>query len=266
MNDFSLLKRYRFEHDRFVVSVIPEYYSENRVNDDTHLLHFIKGRGRAVIDDQEFHLVRGDVLAVPPFRDYFIEVFPDTLTINLHYRLFIGDDVMEDRWRLPFFFQPDYFPWCEESLSRVREMVHEDSATKMLLAPLAHELVVRHLINNELEPTVPERADSRIVKVYKKILNPRYRVFDSRELAATCGLSVSQLNRVFKKYFKTSPQRLWNLRRYREARVALTRTRKPIKVIAHEQGFATTNYFTIWFKRVDGVSPSECRRKGMRAI
>lgn len=81
---------------------------------------------------------------------------------------------------------------------------------------------------------------------------------DRTALARSCGLSVSQLNRLFASELQLSPHQLFDLRRTRVAKVWL-KTQTPIKMIAYRLGFDHPSYFTRWFTKMEGQTPRAFR-------
>ena len=79
-------------------------------------------------------------------------------------------------------------------------------------------------------------------------------------LASACNISVSALERRFKKHLKKTPHQYINEVRLDNARRLLRETDKPIGTIALETGFADHSHFTRAFTRRFGTAPSADRR------
>jgi AraC-like DNA-binding protein len=80
-------------------------------------------------------------------------------------------------------------------------------------------------------------------------------------LAGACNLSVSALERRFRKHLEKSPRQYINEVRLDNARRLLLETNKAIGMIALETGFADHSHFTRAFTRRFGVSPRSARRE-----
>ena len=80
------------------------------------------------------------------------------------------------------------------------------------------------------------------------------------ELAEMSDLSVSQFERSFRKYFKTTPMKYVNQVRVDAAARLLSEGTEAISLIAHDTGFYDHSYFTKQFKAAKGMSPSVYRR------
>ncbi len=75
------------------------------------------------------------------------------------------------------------------------------------------------------------------------------------DLARQCGLSVTQLGRLFRREVGQSPHQYAEARRMDLARHALAESRMPVKEIAFELGFSSSPHFTNWFTAREGRSP-----------
>ena len=82
------------------------------------------------------------------------------------------------------------------------------------------------------------------------------------ELAEMSQLSVSQFERSFRKYFKTTPMKYVNQVRLDAAARLLSEGTDAISAIAYQTGFYDHSYFTKQFRAAKGMSPSAYRRKG----
>lgn len=86
------------------------------------------------------------------------------------------------------------------------------------------------------------------------------------ELAEISFLSVSALERRFKKYLGKTPKQFINEIRLENARRKLTETKLPILEIANQCGFAEHSYFSRQFKLMFGVLPSALREEVTRKV
>lgn len=80
------------------------------------------------------------------------------------------------------------------------------------------------------------------------------------ELAAMSHLSISQFERSFRKYFKTTPMKYVNQVRLDAAARLLVEGDESIASIAQATGFYDHSYFTKQFKEAKGMSPSVYRK------
>jgi len=79
------------------------------------------------------------------------------------------------------------------------------------------------------------------------------------QLADLTHLSVSALERRFKKYMHKTPNQYINEVRLENAKRLLVETQLPVSEIAYQCGFTDASYFSRKFKRLFGELPSACR-------
>lgn len=79
------------------------------------------------------------------------------------------------------------------------------------------------------------------------------------EVAAKAGVSPRQLERLFLRYLQTTPARYYLSLRIDRARELLLYSDRPILEIAIAVGFTTTSHFAQWFKKLQGMRPSQLR-------
>ncbi|WP_416307754.1 helix-turn-helix domain-containing protein [Neptunicella sp. SCSIO 80796] len=90
------------------------------------------------------------------------------------------------------------------------------------------------------------------------------RAITSHQLADLCHLSLSALERRFKKYLGKTPTQFINDVRLENARLKVVETTLPISEIAYASGFSDHSYFTKQFKLVFGIHPSQMREQVLR--
>ncbi len=91
------------------------------------------------------------------------------------------------------------------------------------------------------------------------IRNHFHRHIGIEELAELAHLSVSALERRFKKHLAKTPNQYINEVRLENARKLLVETQLPVSQVAYQCGFAEPSYFSKQFKRLFGDVPSNLR-------
>lgn len=84
-------------------------------------------------------------------------------------------------------------------------------------------------------------------------------------VAERSGMSARQLERLFLRYLKLTPARYYLVLRIDRARELLLYSDRQILDVAVATGFASTSHFSQWFRRLQGVRPSQLRRPAERA-
>ena len=81
------------------------------------------------------------------------------------------------------------------------------------------------------------------------------------QLADIAHLSVSALERRFKKYLAKTPTQMINDIRLENARLLVMESDTPISAIAYKTGFSDHSYFTKQFRQLFGMHPSKMREQ-----
>ena len=81
------------------------------------------------------------------------------------------------------------------------------------------------------------------------------------DLAGQAGVSASHLHADFRRHLKQTPHQYLIAQRVNAARHALATTNAPIKEVARDTGYASTESFCRAFKRHTGLTAAEYRRK-----
>jgi AraC-like DNA-binding protein len=186
-----------------------------------------------------------------------MNIQPDFEMMNIHYQLWLEDGtIFENLKTLPLIFTPSYFSWCRAKLTEMK-----NASVAELNALRAHEIILRHLAENQLKNVTETDQDPRMQKVRTFLERPKLHKFDAAEIAALCRLSKSQMNRNFRNLFGVSPQKYWEKQRLKIISAALKKSSMSIYEIAEEAGFEDNGYFCRWFKKQTGHTPSEYRKK-----
>jgi len=124
---------------------------------------------------------------------------------------------------------------------------------------------VHTMMSHHVLPSTPSETDPRVDTAMAWLNErPLSEPWTETELARGCGLSVSQLNRLFVRSHGMTPVAMYERRKLEAAILALEMTDDDIKAIAYDLGFSSPGHFTTWFKRKSGKTPSARRREALR--
>lgn len=111
-------------------------------------------------------------------------------------------------------------------------------------------------------PSRLAKTDPRVLKVVAWLDElPLDHTLKEAELLAECGLSSSQLNRLFAQQFSVTPHQYFENRRLTRAKTLIRSSPSAIKQIAYEVGFGSLPAFSRWFRQRTGQSPREFRQR-----
>lgn len=144
----------------------------------------------------------------------------------------------------------------EEYHNRARE--HVASSMALLLTLVIQ--VLRHepqLPQAELRP-VSRRSQQ--LTAFRELVDMHYRVhWPLAQYAAELGMTPATLGRLCQEHLGMTPMNVINARLVLEAKRMLGHSSLNVKAIAHELGFADVGYFSRFFRKQAGVSPSGFR-------
>jgi len=170
---------------------------------------------------------------------------------------------------LQFFFAPSVYPLVltlMDELERKQEG-YQDVATSYLTAIFwqilraMKEIPLPEHCASSLIQIFPEVADdSPLSQICRLILQTFPNIPSVQRLAEFIGVSPSHLRHTFKNQTGQSLQAYLRSLKLRMARVLLKQTDFPIALIAHILGFHDPLYFSRWFRKGIGFSPSDFRR------
>lgn len=132
-----------------------------------------------------------------------------------------------------------------------------DAALQQLLLAVARALPARQM----QEGGAGDRALAHLAR-YRALVEARFRLQPRvADLAAELGMTPTQLNRICQAVAGQSALALLHGRMALEAQRQLSYTRQSIKQIGLELGFADPGYFSRFFQRLCGCSPSTWRQR-----
>ncbi|MEX5506627.1 helix-turn-helix domain-containing protein [Pseudomonas putida] len=144
----------------------------------------------------------------------------------------------------------------EEYHNRARE--HVASSMALLLTLLIQ--VLRH------EPHMPHGGQrpvsrrSQQLTAFRELVDMHYRAhWPLADYAAELGMTLATLGRLCQEHLGMTPMNVINARLVLEAKRMLGHSGLSVKEIAHELGFADVGYFSRFFRKHAGVSPSGFR-------
>lgn len=226
------------------------------VNPDEHLIHTVGGRGRAWIGGRWYAMVPGRVHHISPYTEY--RIVPDIdrglEMVNWHYHLRLDRGIC----RLPAAFDLSEPDASIADLLHLHRLWSGDAAMAELtvLAALGRRVAAYSERHGQFGPQPSDDADMARLQAW---LQDDPGAYDPAAWARRLGLSVSQMNRRFRRAYGQAPRDLVGALRLRQAQVQLLHGSRRIAEIAHACGFDDPDYFARWFRRHAGESPRAYR-------
>ena len=229
---------------------------------------------------------QGDVFFLPPYVRQTIEVFDDSLVLNLHIRRDTFDDVFFNALRYnnilsDFFMSSLYskepvsgilFPTGSDSeiedlfLEMYKEVLLDDSYSWRLLnylVPLLFAKILRGYSDKAVFTGVDAKqsADSSKLRILSYI-NDNYRSVTLEDVASHFNYSVPHCSKLIRD--ETGVGFVGFVRRIKmnHASALLLNTRSSVSDIANMVGYENPESFIRVFQKVYGMSPTAYRKKG----
>ncbi len=134
------------------------------------------------------------------------------------------------------------------------------ATSKQPITDEENNIIGSYGITRHLEKQAKALSNVEAVKVPVDYIRENYQQqFSIEELAEVAHLSVSALERRFKKYLAKTPKQFINEVRLENARKLLVETNLPISQVGDETGFGDHSYFSKQFKLFFGQLPSDFR-------
>ena len=136
------------------------------------------------------------------------------------------------------------------------------STSKKMITDESNQILGTYGITRHLQKTSKALLHVRAIEGPVNYIREHYhRHICIEELAQLAHLSVSALERRFKKHLAKTPNQFINEIRLENARRLLVETQLPVSQIAYECGFSEPSYFSKQFKRLFGEIPSQMRNQ-----
>ncbi len=153
--------------------------------------------------------------------------------LNIHYRVWLAaGEPLEEHVVLPLVFRPEYSSFIIKILRNMQAILKKGLPESLRLSILAHEIVLRHLTSTPLREKEHKIIDARLMEACRRMSSPDCMIFKAEEMARFSGLSISQMNRLFRKCFRMTPHKFWEQRRFMELCRQLRATDLPASKIA----------------------------------
>ncbi len=147
-----------------------------------------------------------------------------------------------------------------ESLKNIYASLHRIMPPReevdTLLLPLCNLLELAYRKSKNVLPA-DEALPQRVVNYLKVHRNED---INSEDICRECGCSRSYMSSQFNKYTGMSIREYINMLRIEDAKRLLDHTKLTVTEIAFSVGYTDSNYFTVLFKKITGMSPLTYRK------
>ena len=162
-------------------------------------------------------------------------------------------------------------PDWEELMSCLQLILRAAKAARPNLGAVCQrllEIILLRLLQVEAFSLSPEQSSRRSIsecEVVRRYIDHHFKEnLTLDQLAAVAHINKFYLVHTFRKEFNTTPISYLIVRRIQESRFLLAETDHPLSQIAQLLGFSSLSYFSQSFRRLEGISPKEYRKRHRR--
>lgn len=264
----TLPKLYAFSKIYKEISFLDEDFSNHTLHNHGFLEIFFyeKGKGALEIDNKKIQISAGDVFVINSgtiHRQYSTSeplVYYNIALSNFTYKNFGPNSISNNPYEKIFLKNDNKILF-----SLLKKL--ENERRKKNVGYLHTYSVIYEVLNqilNSLSSCVKnslEEKDSIIQKVRDYIVLNFKNELSIEELSKRFFVSKSHLSHTFKNKYGVSPIKYLMLMRLDFAKNLLTKTNKTVTEISLESGFSNSNYFSYYFSKTTGLSPSDFRNQ-----
>lgn len=246
---------------------------EAHTHDFCQLIFCKKRGGKILIGETSYEARDGYVYLAPPFTTHAINNF-GTMEI-LEVKFIADENMLREISKIPYVFNLKNIPYAEELL---RLTVKEGMANARFCEKAVNYSFRLFFINvfralSETSSKNDKRgifriSDSAIESKDMQILNLRYYIEDHLSenitldtLADRVHFNKSYFVKRFKLLLGETPIKYLNNIRIERSKQLLVQTEFSISEIAYKTGFPSTHYFSRLFRRSEGITPTEYRKR-----
>lgn len=251
-HDFTL-KNVNIFHQTPTYRVLTPRPNGRRANGFLYILH---GHCRYVFEGGSFELVPGSVTYLPTGSKHTFEVLSDDIEFyRIDFDLEVDGEIARFSTRpIKLCHTADHA--CSEAVQRLAdgyEFLHDSVAKNALLCTIFHSLEKETASKNavKLSPAVRYLLEHLTEKV------------NCAHLAGLCYLSTAQFYNLFHEEFGCAPLEYRNSLILQKAETFLRSGSFSVTEISEMLGFESVSYFSRFFKKHSGTSPSEFQREKM---
>lgn len=238
----------------------PNYHIERKRSHIHCFEYVIDGEGTVQVDNQTNYPCKGDLYILPkgqshnyfsspenPFHKIWMNISGSLCDELIHVYHLTGTLLVR---------QIDAYPLFEEFLAVCENKNLSLDEIYMQCSLIFHRLILKISAHLSTAQTI-SATDVTANEIKSYIDRNIYEHLSIEMLAKQVNLSPSQVNRIFKKAFETTPYDYILTRKISTAKLLLKNTNLTVKEIAYKLNFADEHYFSNAFLKKVGVRPGK---------
>ena len=239
-----------------------DFYFPGESHDFWELVYVRSGRVTATADERVYHLSEGMLLFHKPMEFHRIWSEGDTCPHLMILSFRAGGSDMARLEKGCFVLDPaqrNRFEGITAMFRQARETPSPRTVT--LTAVLLEGFLLRLTKAEELGHQEASGKDAQYTKIVNVMKENCHKSMSLEELASQCGLSVSNMKRIFARFSDMGVAKYFLSLKMRRAMELLDED-VPASQVAEILDFSEISYFYTVFKRETGLTPTQYRRSG----
>lgn len=246
-----------------------DWHSTLHSHQCTELFYVVSGRGKFQIEELDFAVEANEIVIVNSYVEHTEysdkKDLMEYIVVGIDGVSFLPGDIRDSRY-----CKLDNKHENRKILHYIREIFSEmekrneyyEVITNNLLNLISYKLLCRQEMS--LTERVPGKVRTECARVKKYIDENFMEDISLSDLADMAHMSKFYFSHSFVKEYGVSPIGYLQRKKINESKYLLTQTDHSVSQIAQIVGFSSANYFTQSFKRMEGMSPSEFRKKARK--
>lgn len=227
------------------------------------IVYVCSGNVRVVENENVYILNSGDMILHAPMEFHRIKSDAQTAPHVLNLSLIISGEPPKQLFDGVFHLSPEQHQRYIQCFQLVGQLLHSQSSHPYLSQQVADELSAFFAEISQRKTQGNDIATDGSALLYRKLVQDMqksvYLSLSLEELAKQNFVSVSYIKKLFRMYANITPKHFYDDLRIKEA-MLLLKTRQPVAEIADKMGFSSPNFFSVFFKKHVGITPSEYRK------
>lgn len=237
-------------------------YTGGEQHDFIEMVYVISGDVEVIEKEKVYILKSGDLILHAPMEFHSIRTEEDANAHVLNLSIITRGNPPDQLFDGVYHLYPDQRETFMTIFNEARRVMAGDDEyrSQLVVNKLAAFLIEMCLTT----PVHNNQQNSSGAQLYKQLVKDMQKsVYDNvsiHELAQKNSISVSYVKKLFQNYAKVGPKYFYDSLRIQEATLLLNKGMLSAN-IAEKMNFSSPNYFTIFFKKHTGMTPSEFKNK-----
>ncbi|MFE5322944.1 AraC family transcriptional regulator [Paenibacillus sp. NPDC056579] len=235
---------------------------------NVQILYAIEGHGTVLLEGQQYDFEQDNAAFIVPYSEHAVSSDSNLTLLVLAFDEFAGSRDVHPDWKPYLFTSSELLKLNAFQASEMRlllrkllfEQKQSDPLSGWAMHNLLQDIYLLMVRARETKP-VQDANGLRAERIRNYIDLHYYESITSEELSSKLGISIRQMNKIFKKEYQMTPMQYLTEVRMGLAQKLLAESDKDIVSICFEVGYESLPTFYRTFKLVLNMSPNKYRQQ-----